>query len=448
MNSSLNEPRIVELTQRPLRVAMVHYRDAAVIGGSLRVGETIANHVDPKRVSVEMVFAYGGPGPIAAEVQVPCHFIGARGPRDFAAWFRARALFKKIQPDLIHFQEGVVWLRGALLGTSYKKVVHVHGRYEKSRSPGSGQTPFRASTLLHAYLKSTDAQICINNGARDALIKLGWISPQNSYVVYNSIDVSRFSPNQDRAAARTQLNLPHDALLLGMVCRLVWEKGCADLLSIIERLPARWHGVICGDGPLREQLEQECQRRGIADRIHFLGLQDDVRPVYAALDAYAFLSRYEPFGLVLAEAMAAGVPVFGIEGDGEYKEAEYPLVTADAVDLIKFTNSRNNGTGLPDQKLDEIAVRISNYGDHPERYSQMIERARRWVRTCFAAPLQAEAITRVYEHVCGNAKIGLLELSSLYDTTKHRALHTPEVALAASSSSAISSSLAAKLVAG
>lgn len=381
---------------------MVHYRDAAEIGGSLRVGETVATHVDPKRVAVEMVFAYGGPGPIARQIQVPCHFIGARGPRDFAAWLHARALFTKIQPDLIHFQEGVVWLRAALLGTAYKKVVHVHGRYERSeKSSGSGPTPFRASPLLRAYLRSTDAQICINNGARRALLKLGWISPENSYVVYNSIDVSRFSPSQDRALARSALNLPPEALLLGMVCRLVWEKGCADLLSIIERLPARWHGVICGDGPLREQLEQECQRRGIADRLHFLGLQDDVRPVYAALDAYAFLSRYEPFGLVLAEAMAAGVPVFGIEGDGEYNETEYPLITADTVALVSFDNSGVYRGAMPETVLDQVARRVEHYGADPASYRWMSEQAKTAISERFAAPLQAEVMTGVYETICG-----------------------------------------------
>jgi UDP-glucose:(heptosyl)LPS alpha-1,3-glucosyltransferase len=273
---------------------------------------------------------------------------------------------------------------------------------------------------LHAYLKSTDAQICINNGARDALIKLRWISAENSYVVYNSIDVSRFSPNQDRTAARMQLNLPHDALLLGMVCRLVWEKGCADLLSIIERLPARWHGVICGDGPLRVQLEQECQRRGIADRIHFLGLQDDVRPVYAALDAYAFLSRYEPFGLVLAEAMAAGVPVFGIEGDGEYKEAEYPLVKGDTAALVSLDGLQLYREVIPETILDQVAQRVEKYGADPQCCGDMIARARRSVSESFAAPVQAEVMSGVYERICGIGDMSPQKVSDWYQS-KHKA---------------------------
>lgn len=402
---------------------MVHYRDAAEVGGSLRVGETIANNVDPKRVSVEMVFAYGDAGPIAKQVHVPCHFIGAKGPGDIAAWFRARALFKKLRPDLIHFQDGVVWLRIALLGTPYKKAVHVHGRYQKPPKDGNlNDPPLHASPLLHAYLKSTDAQICINNGARDSLLDLGWISREKSYVVYNSIDLSRFDIKRDSVKARAQLDLPQDALLLGMVCRLVWEKGCADLLSIIERLPARWHGVICGDGPLRQQLEQECSARGIADRIHFIGVQDDVAPVYAALDAYAFLSRYEPFGLVLAEAMTSGIPVFGIEGDGEYNEAEYPLLTTDTAALVPNSRSRTYQEAMPEPLLDEVARRVSNFGDHPEVYAQMIERARTWVGVCFAAPLQAEAMTQVYEHICARSTTAQPLLANWYESKRAEAI--------------------------
>jgi len=401
MGSSSTTSVEVRRNKRPLRVAMVHYRDSAESGGSLRVGETIANHLDPTRVSAEMVFAYGSAGPVANSVRVPCHFIGAKGPKDFRAWVRARALFKKLEPDLIHFQDGIVWLRMALLGTPYKKAVHVHGRYQKAPRDGNlNDPPFRASSLVRAYLKSTDAQICINNGARDSLLNLGWISREKSHVVYNSIDLSRFSVKRDSLKARAQLGLPKDALLLGMVCRLVREKGCADLLSIIEGLPSRWHGVICGDGPLRQQLEQECKTRRIADRIHFIGLQDDVAPVYAALDAYAFLSRYESFGLVLAEAMASGIPVFGIEGDGDYNEAQYPLLTADTAALVSFQGSRNYAAAIPEQVLNEVAHRVSNYGAHPDLYQRMIERARMWVSECFAAPVQAEVMAGVYEDIC------------------------------------------------
>ncbi len=384
---------------RPIRVAMVHYRDNAIAGGSLRVGEAIANHVDPTRVSVEFVFAYDGPGPVTQRARVPSHFIHSKGPKDFAAWKRARDLFTRLQPDIIHFQEGVVWLRTALLRTPAKKVIHVHGRYSDFQSPDRTIRQKIRSALdarvSRSYFKHTDAQICINQATRNWLLDLGMVSPETSCVVYNAIDVARFASLLPRAAARAELGLPQDALLLGFVGRLVWEKGCSDFLAIVDRLPERWHGVICGDGPLRNELQSESVERGVEKRIHFLGSLDDVAPVYAALDAYAFVSRYDAFGLTVAEAMAARVPVFGIERAGDYNEASYPLIRPEATAMVKCESERDL-----EKSLDETTRHITAFGERPEIFRDSIEGAHAWVSNCFAAPIQAEAMTRVYEEIC------------------------------------------------
>ncbi len=394
---------------------MVHYRDASESGGSLRVGETIANHLDPSRVAAAMVFAYGEPGPVAKQTRVPCHFIKARSPRDPPGWLRARALFRELRPDVIHFQDAVVWLRAALLGSAYTKIVHVHGRYEKaSRNSGANSShPFRASSLLRAYLKLTDAQVCISNGARKSLLDLGWMSSERSHVVYNAVDVSRFKLTATKSDARASLSLPQDVKLLGIVCRLVKEKGCSDLLSVIAKLPCRWHGVICGTGPQRRQLERQCEALNLAGRIHFLGSQDDVVNVYAAIDAYAFLSSYEPFGLVVAEAMACGVPVFGVMSDGEYAESQYPLIRADNAVMIQGDRDSDNCLSTP--TIEELARHLDNFADHTESYSGAIQRARLWVTNCFDAPVQAEAMTRVYESIRSVASAGEVSLSDWYD---------------------------------
>jgi glycosyltransferase involved in cell wall biosynthesis len=398
---------------RPIRVAMVHYRDDAIAGGSLRVGETIANKLDPERVAAEFVFAYGEPGPVTERTNLPCHFIRARGPKDFAAWARARDLFSRLRPDIIHFQEGVVWLRTALAKTPAKKVVHIHGRYSSFHSPDqTTRQKIRVALdarLSRTYLKSMDAQICINHATRDWLLDLGWIAKEKSCVVYNAIDVQRFASRMPQDNARDRLGLPRDALLLGLVCRLVWEKGCSDFLSIIERLPDRWHGVICGDGPQRDQLQRECEQRGLANRIYFLGSLDDVTPVYEAIDAYAFVSRYDAFGLTVAEAMAAGVPVFGIEHEGDYNEPEYPLIRPDTAAMVKCDGERDI-----EEAIQEIARRIADFGERPLTRIDSIERARAWVENSFAASIQAEAMTRVYQDIFGKGRPSQDALAQFY----------------------------------
>lgn len=378
---------------RPIRVAIVHYRDDATAGGSLRVGETIANHVDSGKVEAHLVFAYGEAGPVTKNARVPCHFLKAGGPKDFSAWKRARAFFRELSPDVIHFQDAVVWMRTSLLGPGYKMLLHVHGRYLPV------YMKWKNRLLARAFIRSTDAQIYITQGARDSALELGWADPHKAFVVYNSIDCERFNGVADKVAVRTQLRLPENVLLLGMVCRLVREKGCLDLLSIIDRLPDKWHGVFCGDGPQRTELEQQCKKRRLQHRIHFLGSKSDVVDIYTALDAYAFLSIHEPFGLVIAEAMACGIPVFGLGGEGEYREPEYPLVTPGNSMFVERCQASNYEVAESAKVLDAIAHRIAEYGESPQRYEDMIRQAQTWVRSRFDAPLQAEAMTQVYEDV-------------------------------------------------
>lgn len=396
-------------TGKPLRIAIVHYRDDAAGGGSLRVGEIIANHLDPEKVEIHLVFAYGDAGPVSRGARVPCHFLRAKGPKDILAWKRARMFFRELSPDLIHFQDAVVWLRTALLGSGYRMLLHVHGRYLPEFMN------WKHRILARAFLRSTDKQIYISNGARDSALELGWADPHNAFVVYNSVDCKKFNGAMNKTVARAQLGLPDDVLLLGMVCRLVWEKGCIDLLSIIERLPDNWHGVFCGDGPQRAELEHRCKERNLLHRIHFLGLKPNVISVYAALDAYAFLSRYEAFGLVLAEAMACGVPVFGLGSDGEYREPEFPLITEQNAIFVERARPHNYYDPEDPKVLSDLVARIADYGEHPERYREQIEHARVWVKTRFDAQIQAEAATRVYEHVCSSSESSALSNSGPYE---------------------------------
>src|SRR5260370_7941899 len=97
--------------------------------------------------------------------------------------------------------------------------------------------------------------------------------------------------------------------------------------------------------------------------------------------------------------MSAGVPIFGIEGDGEYKEPQYPLITGDNADLVSFNGSRNHETGLPVQILDEIAHRITNYSRRPDLYWAMIGIPRARANACFVPPFQEAAMISATNHL-------------------------------------------------
>src|SRR5207237_3931965 len=101
----------------PVRVAIIQYRDDAVVGGSLRVGETIANHLDSGRIEAHLVFAYGDCGAVSEKAKVPVHHLHASSSKDLRSWGRARRLLREIDPHIIHFVDPVNWLAFASLGT-------------------------------------------------------------------------------------------------------------------------------------------------------------------------------------------------------------------------------------------------------------------------------------------------------------------------------------------
>lgn len=132
--------------------------------------------------------------------------------------------------------------------------------------------------------------------------------------IHNGIDPDRFRRRQSRAEARAQLGLPADALVVGGLGRLDEAKGFEFLVAAAAELRTEFPRLVvavAGSGPQREYLEAEAERRGVADRVWFLGFQSDVQPVLDALDVFAMPSRCEALPYALLEAMATGLPTIG-----------------------------------------------------------------------------------------------------------------------------------------
>lgn len=110
---------------------------------------------------------------------------------------------------------------------------------------------------------------------------------------------------------RQQFNLPENSPVVGMIGRLISQKGMSyglqGFASISLRFPdARL--LIVGDGVLRQDLEAEARKLGIHKQVVFAGWRTDVPQLMAGLDIFLMPSLWEGFGLVLLEAMAAAVP--------------------------------------------------------------------------------------------------------------------------------------------
>jgi glycosyltransferase involved in cell wall biosynthesis len=96
---------------------------------------------------------------------------------------------------------------------------------------------------------------------------------------------------------------------IGFIGRLDPVKRLGDLLTAVEQLDGLVHLHIFGDGPQRPALVAQSQRPGLRGRVTFHGVIPYPQPALAQIGMLVLPSLHEGFGLVLIEAMAAGVPV-------------------------------------------------------------------------------------------------------------------------------------------
>jgi len=182
-------------------------------------------------------------------------------------------------------------------------------------------------------------------------------------VVPNGIDLTAYQTLPDRLQARARWLAAPSEPVIGTIARLDPQKGLPVLLHAFRTLTRRWPRaalLIAGTGPERDPLERLAVKLGIADHVHMLGFQQDVRPVLAALDVFVLPSRWEGFGLATLEAMAAGLPVVVTNVPGSR-------------DLVQHEQT---GLVVPPNDSDALAQAIARCLSHAELAAQLGRQAR------------------------------------------------------------------------
>lgn len=145
--------------------------------------------------------------------------------------------------------------------------------------------------------------------------------------LYNRIDIDAVQASQlPGTQAREALGLSVDGFIVGNVGRLHPDKDQATLIKGFAQaradLPADSQLVILGKGRLEQDLKELARELGVAEQVKFLGQVPDARRYFRAFDVFALSSDHEPFGMVLLEAMAAGVPLLATACGGAKEVVE------------------------------------------------------------------------------------------------------------------------------
>ncbi len=197
--------------------------------------------------------------------------------------------------------------------------------------------------------------------------------------LYNRIDIAAVQAEQvSREAARAHLGLPQGAWVVGNVGRLHPDKDQATLIrgfaQALPQLPAGSLLAIMGSGKLEASLKHLAAELGVTESVRFLGQVAGGRRYFKAFDLFALSSDHEPFGMVLLEAMAAGVPVIGTDCGGGREVVQgvgelFPL--GDAAALAGALQRQAQNRDLPALR-ERLQVHLQ------QRFSDAVVRERFW----------------------------------------------------------------------
>lgn len=194
----------------------------------------------------------------------------------------------------------------ALLGTKLM-VIGVHHAF--------GDYKRRSRQLFANFYRKRLALLAVSNAVRDDIRAcLSSWPAERIETLYNRMDIAAVQAEQvSREEARRFLGLPQDGWVVGNVGRLHPDKDQATLIRgfarALPQLPSNSLLAIMGSGKLDSSLKALAAELGVVESVHFLGQVPHGRRYFKAFDVFALTSDHEPFGMVLLEAMAAGVPV-------------------------------------------------------------------------------------------------------------------------------------------
>lgn len=176
--------------------------------------------------------------------------------------------------------------------------------------------------------------------------------------LYNRIDVEALQAALvPSAEARQALGLDGQAWIVGNVGRLHPDKDQATLLrgfaQALPQLPAGARLAILGKGRLEQSLKALAVELGVAAQVDFVGQVPEARRYFPAFDVFALSSDHEPFGMVLLEAMVAGVPVAATACGGASEVVEGVGVLFPLGDATALARSLQLLAGMSEQQREQ-----------------------------------------------------------------------------------------------
>lgn len=299
-------------------------------------------------------------------------------------------ILRRERPDVLHTHNPKPGIYGRIVGRLARVPVVVntnHGLWATEHDRLLRRVAVLAAEAVAA--RFSHAELIQSVEDLDLLTRWRVNVPTRTRLLGNGIDLDRFVPGaigpKERSALRDEVGAGPDAVVVGMVGRMVAEKGYPELFAAAERLADRYVVVAIGpDDPEKADGVTSAQREA-AERagVVFLGQRDDVERLYGAMDMFVLPSHREGFPRAAMEAAASGLPI----------------VATDVRGCRQVVDDGVTGLLVPVCDPERLAAAIAELGDDPERRRSMGEAAARRARAEFDERRVVDLVLATYRAV-------------------------------------------------
>lgn len=345
-------------------------------------------------------------------------------------------------PDIVHshhpFLVGDTALRLAYKFNAPLVFTH-HTLYEQNTHYVAGDSEMMKNFVVQlatGYANLVNQVFAPSQSVRELLQQRGVIT--SIEVVPTGIDLERFA-KADTKKIRATLAVPESAFVIGHLGRLAPEKNLEFMARAVKYFLDKKrdaHFLVVGKGPSEEALEKMFVEAGLKDRLHLTGplAGQELVDAYHAMDVFAFASQSETQGLVLAEAMASGVPVVAVDAPG----------------TREVVRDKINGRLIEKEDADDFAAALEWVAKQPEEAREKIKKECLETAEIFEVEKSIERALTIYGTLVSDKGLvqkqraadsawekGLRVIQAQLDLTKNLAKATTSAILHTSSSEII-----------
>ena len=295
-------------------------------------------------------------------------------------------LIDRFSPDIVHTHGSTdTWIAGIAARLAPQRPILIRTRHKA--------TPISTGWLSRfLYEKLADRIITTGETIRNAMHIQNGFDQTRIFSIPTGVDLLKLQNGSRNSHLRKELSLPADAILVGMVGFLRFEKGVLYFVDaakhLLQSVKNCWF-CIAGDGPIKEKVRARIRELGLENRVHLLGYREDVPQILAALDV-----------LVLPTTGSEGISQVLLQALG----LEKPVVATDTGGTKEVV--LHGYTGLLVPPADALALAQSIEQGIKDTYTskQMGINGRRLIEKSYSLDHMIEATERLYRTACSELR--------------------------------------------